>query len=837
VAGPYFCITEIRTIAIAYLQYMSRWLRYISWVVACLAGLAIVFWLVMTWYIHSHKQELLKTISEQLRENLNGGELTIADMDPAMLQNFPQVSVALKGVTLRDSLWRFHHKDLLKAGSIYVSVHLRPLLSGNVSISRLSISNGSVFLYTDSAGYSNTSMLKSKDSSKKKNEETRIEKFDLDDVKFFIENKPKRKLFQFDIEELAGDIRYDSDNRHINVDIKQQIVSMAFNTVKGSFLRNKEMDASLEMNYNVSEKLLELPEQTIDIGESPIKLKGSFSFAGEIPLFSLHITANQIMLQQAASFLSPSISKQLKRIDLKKPVDIQAELKGRMKYLDTPQVNVYYQIKKNTLVTALGVLQQCSFTGSFTNELVRGGGHGDANSRVSVYGMKADFMDIGFKADTVTVSDLRHPVLYCRFQSAFPLKKLNDITEAKTFRFEGGTANLNLVYKGLLEAGDTLQPYLSGYIKLANAGMTYVPRQLPLTDCSMLMQFNGYDMILKNIRLQSGESVLNMEGIARNFLSFFWRSPDKVVLDWSIKSPLVKLDQFSVFLQKRIGPEQQEPVAKTKASNLANQLNKVLDASSVNMQVGVDKLVYKNFTAADIGANVFLSSAGIDLKNIHLAHAGGTIDAIGGFTVRGSGNSFTVSAQINKVNVQQLFKSFDNFSQDAIVADNLKGFLNAKVDASGQMNGKNKIVANSINAKVGFDLQEGALINFGPFLKVGKFVFRNRNLANVGFTKLENTIDMNGGRITIAPMLIQSTALNLQVQGVYNPPSGTDISIVVPLRNPKKDELEPGMELSEKDWKKGIIVYLRAQDGSDGNVKISWDPKKKGLKAQEALQP
>jgi hypothetical protein len=93
-------------------------------------------------------------------------------------------------------------------------------------------------------------------------------------------------------------------------------------------------------------------------------------------------------------------------------------------------------------------------------------------------------------------------------------------------------------------------------------------------------------------------------------------------------------------------------------------------------------------------------------------------------------------------------------------------------------------------------------------------------MSNVSIRKLQNRLEIQGDKIVINPMYIESSAVNIQVEGVYGLKKGTDINIDVPLRNPKKDELVVDDSTRMGRGMKGIVVHLKASDGDDGNVKI-----------------
>lgn len=227
-----------------------------------------------------------------------------------------------------------------------------------------------------------------------------------------------------------------------------------------------------------------------------------------------------------------------------------------------------------------------------------------------------------------------------------------------------------------------------------------------------------------------------------------------------------------------------------------------------------------------------MSQQGINIESAGFQHAGGNLKISGTINQAATNNPFNLNADIDRVNVAAIFKSFDNFGQDAINSGNLEGRLTANANIKGQMTESSKIISNSMNGYVTFNLEDGALNNFSPLEKIGKFIFRKRNLSHVTFKSLHNKLLIEGNKITIPPMKIETSAVNIDLVGVYGMPKGTDIFMSIPLRNPEKEEANTifGKMLRKG---KGFVVNLRAQDGDKDGVKIGWDPFKKGKKALE----
>jgi len=763
----------------------------------------------------------MQKITARLNEDLSG-RVTVEDISPEFIRGFPAISVSLKNVLLRDSLYETHRHDLVKADYVYVAVDAFSLLHQPI-IRTIEISNGSIHIYTDSAGYCNANVFKKKDTTAQKKKKPELDHVYMRSVRFTFEHEAKAKLFQFDIHNLETKITYTAAGWSAGGDLAALVKSFAFNTAKGSYLRNKELVLNIGVDFNENKRTLYIPQQKIKIDRDVFFIGGLFDF-GQVPgAFNLEISSDGILFKNAAALLSPNISSKLAAIDLKKPVDVTATINGHMKFRDTPLVHVTMRVRNDVLTTPSGQIKNISFTGSFQNRYNPRLSYRDDNSLISMSGIKGTWENIPFTADSVQVYNLVKPVVKGRFRAHFPLDRLNPIIGSNTFTIKTGTADMDVSYRGGLLATDTSTSSVHGKVQISDAAITYLPRRMTFTNTNARVSFNGADIFIEDAKVQCGSTVLNMSGSMRHFMSLYYTSPDKLLLDWNISSRRIDLHEFLSFLTVRQAAAATTPTAdggNRTAAHISRQLDNVLAASSVHMKLKVDKLLHRAFVADNIDADIKMEQASIVLHRVEVDNAGGHLEIRGDIAQRGKINDFRVNANIINVRIPEFFKGFDNFGQDAITDKNMMGRMYARLDVTGSIRDTGAIIPNSFNGKVDFEVRDGALINFGPFLKVSKFIFRKRDLGNVRFGKLKNTLEIKGDKIYIEPMMIESSAINLKVGGVYSLTTGTDIDIDVPLRNPKEDELIIDDSLREERNMKGIVIHLNAVDGDDGSVKI-----------------
>nr|WP_199083189.1 AsmA family protein [Pedobacter sp. ASV19] len=227
---------------------MPRWTKILLKTLGVIVALIVVIFTALGFYVNSHKKELLSSITKKLNENLNG-TLTVGDMDPTFFNGFPGISLTLKNVVMKDQQWNVHKHTLLDAKRFNVTVNVMALLKGTIEIKKVSINDAAVYLYTDSTGYSNTSIFKKKkkEEPKKDNKEssTEIRKFTLDRVSFVLDNQKGSKLFQFEVNDLDGNMEYPDSGWNASLKLKTLVKSLAFNTQKGSFIKDRLLDCLL----------------------------------------------------------------------------------------------------------------------------------------------------------------------------------------------------------------------------------------------------------------------------------------------------------------------------------------------------------------------------------------------------------------------------------------------------------------------------------------------------------------------------------------------------------------------------------------------------------------
>lgn len=798
---------------------MPNWLKIVFKTLLVIVLIVIVAFVSLAIYVNSNKSAILASVTKELNKNLDGS-LVIGSMEPTLLSGLPGVSLTLNKVELKDRQWNIHKHTLLAAKDIRVTMNTLALFRGIVEINRMSISDASAYLYTDSTGYSNTTVFKKKNkpvaAAEDSESSTEIRKVMLKNVKVVVNNEKGNKLFQFQVDNVDGKVDYPSDGWKADINVDVLVNSLAFNTKRGSFIKDQRLSGPFKVNFDSDKSIIQVAPNKLKIGKNDFVIGASFNTSQDPTAFAISIQANKISWRNAAALLAPNIKKRLDQFNLKNPMDVKCAIVGNMGPGGDPNINVTADVKDNVLQTPGGLIDGCSFRGMYTNNFFEGKGLSDENSAIKLFNFKGSYEKIPFTIDTAFINNFKAPVATGVVKSKFDISKLNAVVGEELLKFNGGEADLNLTYSADLVDLMLRKPYFTGYVNIKNADVSYKPRNLRFKNTGIALKFTGPDLFINDLRLQSGKSVLLMEGSIRNFLNLYYTAPEKIVLNWDIKSPQLHLGEFLGFLNARPNVTQ---VKNNSKGTFGRDLNNVFNKSKVNLNLSVDKIYYKKFLATDATAQLYVSESGIQIRNTRVKHANGSINVTGNLYQTGNATRFAINAVVANANVKSLFYGFDNFGLQAIKHDNISGNLFSKVKLNGNISNRGILMPNSLSGLIAFNLKNGALLNFQPLIDVGKFAFPLRDLNNITFSDLAGALDVRGEKVNIRPMKISSSVLNLDVAGTYAMKLGTNITLDVPLRNPKKDEGSSEKERSENRMR-GIVLHLVAVDGDDGKIKV-----------------
>jgi hypothetical protein len=658
-----------------------------------------------------------------------------------------------------------------------------------------------------------------------KNETLQFSKVSMQHVGLSIDEGHTHKYFGFRIHELDCNIQQKSKSPVLIFDLNLdcQVQGMTFNQIKGPFLENKSLQGVFRILYNKDSQELDFDKILLAVDQQPFVFTGKFIFAKEGTPFLLSWDTKNLSFRKAASFLSANLQKTLEPYDIDDPIAIlTGSMDNSETQYSTPLIHIWLNVENRNIKSPFIAVDHASFTATFSNEAVRFLGHEDSNTVIHFSSFQGDWENLHFHADSVVLSNLIHPRAKMNVRSDFKLNLVNSFLKENELTFNGGTGKIDFVYSGSLDKEYDSSRLLTGNITLADADLHYAPRNFRFSPVSGVIRFTGKDMIIENLVLHSGSSDLTMNGKLKSIFYYFNHLNEKYTFDWSITSNRLNLDDFNNFLRPQtiaVAEEKKKSAPDVTVSNFISQLT----TSNYNISLKANQVIYKKFLVDSLQAVIMLNENAVRFENVILKHGKGSMYLKGFMQNDTSSNSFALETHLNNINVSSLFYGFDNFGFQSMTDKNIHGNLSANISMEGRLTPGAQLIKEGFKSSIQFNLKNGQLLNFPPFEQIHQKFLRKRNLSDVRFADLYDSVEVRGENIAINRMEIRSSVLTMFVNGVYNMKTGPDMSIQVPLSNLKANK-DSVIVNKGNQRNQGISVRLRLRRSADGKLNVSWDP-------------
>ncbi len=140
---------------------------------------------------------------------------------------------------------------------------------------------------------------------------------------------------------------------------------------------------------------------------------------------------------------------------------------------------------------------------------------------------------------------------------------------------------------------------------------------------------------------------------------------------------------------------------------------------------------------------------------------------------------------MQNVDLDKILFKFENFGQDHLVSENLQGKLTAKI--LGKIRVYPDLVPDLDQSTIEMDVKvlNGRLKNYDPMLALSDYM-GDKNLQNIRFDTLQNSLDIKNGKITIPSMTIESTLGHIELSGSHDIDQNIDYYLRIPWKTVRK---------------------------------------------------
>ena len=119
------------------------------------------------------------------------------------------------------------------------------------------------------------------------------------------------------------------------------------------------------------------------------------------------------------------------------------------------------------------------------------------------------------------------------------------------------------------------------------------------------------------------------------------------------------------------------------------------------------------------------------------------------------------------IDVTEFFRQSENFGQDVLQSQNLKGKLDALIAIYAYWDEEGNFDMDKLRVLAGVAIKNGELRDFGMLESFSSFV-KIKDLERINFVDVQNYLEIRKQRLYLPAMVIRSNALNLTISGEHS---------------------------------------------------------------------
>lgn len=431
----------------------------------------------------------------------------------------------------------------------------------------------------------------------------------------------------------------------------------------------------------------------------------------------------------------------------------------------------------------------------------------------------------------LNIHNLKRPFLELNVQSSLNLEELIKLSPVDTIEKIEGNMELNLKFKNQfrsfsdIKAQDLRKVVSSGNINISEGEILFRGWDKKVKSINGELSFNNSKIKVDRLFFQLNNSDLFLDGSFENVLNYILFEEQKLTVNCRLKSQQTELEDFI-----------------ENSSGSGDYNFSFTESIILDLELDLQNFSMKRFRGTDIKGNLKIKDGLILVDRLVLNSDDGSYNGSLRINTKNT-ERYKVDARLSfdGINVNRLFKSFENFGQDAIVAKNIFGRVTGKGEFSAFMNPNLEIDKSSIKLESDIEIKNGHIKDYEPMLALSKYS-DIEDLKDVHFNSLKNHISIANSIINIPAMQIKSNVLDLQLSGQH----GFDNMVSYRLKlkasdalfknrkkkNSKPSEFDEHLKLNER--KDAHYIFIK-MSGPIDDLKIELDNASLGQSIGEGI--
>ena len=709
-----------------------------------------------------------RTLTSEINKQLTS-ELTIEGFGLTVIRSFPNLSANLKGVRLQDS----GDGELLQAEEIAFRFGLLSLLSSKYQVKSVVIRDGRLNVAVDEKGNPNYDIFKTDDSPAEEESGASstidLQRAQLKNIQLYYQDRSSNQDIKARVESAVFSGEFSSEQ--FTLSSEAQLLSKYVELDDIRYLPNTPLSYDADIAVDLAEGVYEMQKVVLEVKDNAFELDGVVEEWDKGTYFDLYATAQDGNLASVLALLPADYAERLEGLESSGRFAFNAIVKGQANERQNPEVRVEFSLDEGRLMSQLldKPLRDVSFNAVFTN-----GKYRDNSSSVFTLERFKAYFDRELVEMRLRVADLEAPEIEFFLDGVLPLETAYGLLDnpkitAGSGEIEVKALSLKGAYADMVSSSRINRVKASGALEFDDAGLTVGEESL-IVDRGEL-RLDGNRLFVNDLRLEGAGSDITFRGSAFNIVPVFFAdsvNSRHVQLEFNASLIAEEMDIDRLMQFSALTPEEEAaPQAVQDSIKTQNLQERELLTSFLNGSFNADikAFNYEKIEGRDFEGQLNFRAGQMGILGAVEAF-GGKID-LDGEAIFDETPQLTAKMNCEGIDVTTFFQQTENFGQEVLTAQHLKGQLDSKMAIYAYWDEQGNFQMDKLRVLAGLGISDGTLTGFEMLEDFSSFVNVN-DLENIQFVDMQNFLEIRNGRLYIPVMFIRSNALNLTISGEHS---------------------------------------------------------------------
>ncbi|PKP39896.1 MAG: hypothetical protein CVT98_00090 [Bacteroidetes bacterium HGW-Bacteroidetes-15] len=684
----------------------------------------------------------------QINKQLNV-KIKIKEVKVSLLTGFPKATVKMKGVEIVEGSLdtpKELEPGLLSLEGVDLKFGIIGILKNEYKVDELILKNGWLNFYFDNSGKGNFEIFEKSDS----NEASwllNLDVFRLDNINLSYIDLRTGWIFKGFVDNANIKGAFSNNQTLLSIKANGAVGSLR----QGEFFYIRNQKVTINTDFLISPSGVLIDKSLATVGETKFTIQGSYGREkGDHVL--LNVSGADLDVKTLISFLSQHNFSLPQNTISQGKIKFSLEIKGLTK-TETPfNLNLNFGSDMFRLdLPNYPPIVMSQLSGNFTN-----GSLGNAEtSEIRISNMTLETGNSKLQG-TLKLKNINTPLYHLKLNQHIDIKDLFawgvdlPILEGQLNGSVEALGIINDISNITVSSFENSKFYSS--LTLSNLALKNVGRIPDLSSISGVVNINNQDITSAKLRGLLYGSNFAAEVQASNALGILFGNKKAIV------NASITIDSLNT---NWLFEDNQQEAPSDSGQSTWDRIE------SISGDVFIDELVHNKFVSTPLSANFYLKSDQFFSNSFLSRSCNGIFTGRLSSHTKGN-NYYIISADIDVdgVEIDQLFNSFNNFDQQSIISSNISGKVDGSILFSTPIiNGR--VVKEDFEANADLKISDGRLKNVKQLENLSKFI-ELEELKDIKFSAIQNSIRVNNQQVIIPQMDIESSALNLSLSGTHS---------------------------------------------------------------------